>query len=64
LAFLNLGSTAALSHCLDDVMDMLSVFFVALEEDQNIVEVSHAGTVDVPLQDVVDKALKHGWYIA
>ncbi len=63
-AFLDPGWTAALLQSLKDLVDMLSVFFLVLGENQNVVEVGGVSTVDVLLHDVVDKALECGWSVA
>ncbi len=47
LTFLNLGSTAALSQCLEDFSEVLSLFFFIHIEDMNVTKVGDAGTINV-----------------
>jgi hypothetical protein len=39
------------------------VFFLALREDQNVIEIGDTGTVNVPLENMVDKMLERDWRI-
>jgi disulfide oxidoreductase YuzD len=64
LTFLSLGSTAAVSQCLEAFSDKPLLFFLILIEDQNVAKVGNAGTVDVYLQNVLDTMLKRGWGVA
>jgi hypothetical protein len=64
VAFFYLCSMPAFLQCLEDLTDVLLVFFLILEEDQNVVKIGNADMVNVLSQAVVDKMLERGWCIA
>jgi hypothetical protein len=47
LAFFDPGGTATISQRLDDLANVLSVFFLIFGKDQDVVKVGDVGAVDI-----------------